>query len=456
MFELENRGELVEKIEDLVNRKRYTELRDLLLPMEPADIAILADDLDDEKTLPLLFRLLPKEQAAEVFVELESDQQELLIRGFSNTELKEVLDELYLDDTVDIVEEMPANVVKRILKHSDPDIRKSINEILKYPEDSTGSIMTTEYVDLKATMTVEDALKRIRRTGPDKETINVCYVIDDGRHLIGVLSIRTLLLAEEDDVIGDIMERNFVCVQTLDDQEETARALSKYDFLALPVVDTENRLVGIVTVDDAIDVLQEETTEDMEKMAAIMPSDKPYLKTGVLETFKAREPWLMILMLSSMVTGGILLKYENAFSVIPLLVTFIPMLMDTGGNSGSQASTMIIRGMAVGEVEPADILKVMWKEIRVGMLCGLSLALVNFVRLMIQYPGQVLICLTVVISLFCTVIIAKTIGCVLPIAAKTIHLDPAIMASPMITTIVDACSLMIYFQLACHLLNMKA
>ena len=265
MFELENRGELVEKIEDLVNRKRYTELRDLLLPMEPADIAILADDLDDEKTLPLLFRLLPKEQAAEVFVELESDQQELLIRGFSNTELKEVLDELYLDDTVDIVEEMPANVVKRILKHSDPDIRKSINEILKYPEDSTGSIMTTEYVDLKATMTVEDALKRIRRTGPDKETINVCY----GRHLIGVLSIRTLLLAEEDDVIGDIMERNFVCVQTLDDQEETARALSKYDFLALPVVDTENRLVGIVTVDDAIDVLQEETTEDMEKMAAI-------------------------------------------------------------------------------------------------------------------------------------------------------------------------------------------
>lgn len=246
MFEMESRGELVEKIEDLVNRKRYTELRDLLLPLEPADIAILADDLDDEKTLPLLFRLLPKEQAAEVFVELESDQQELLIRGFSNTELKEVLDELYLDDTVDIVEEMPANVVKRILKHSDPDMRKSINEILKYPEDSTGSIMTTEFVDLKETMTVEDALKRIRRTGPDKETINVCYVIDDWRHLIGVLSIRTLLLAEEDDIIGDIMERNYICVQTLDDQEETARALGKYDFLALPVVDTENRLVGIV------------------------------------------------------------------------------------------------------------------------------------------------------------------------------------------------------------------
>ena len=274
MFEMENRGELIEKIEDLVNRKRYTELRDLLLPLEPADIAILADDLDDEKTLPLLFRLLPKEQAAEVFVELESDQQELLIRGFSNTELKEVLDELYLDDTVDIVEEMPANVVKRILKHSDPDMRKSINEILKYPEDSTGSIMTTEFVDLKETMTVEDALKRIRRTGPDKETINICYVIDEGRHLLGYLSIRTILLSEEDDVVGDIMDTHVISANTLDDQEDVAQTLNKYDFLALPIVDTENRLVGIVTVDDAMDVLQEEATEDIELMAAILPSDK--------------------------------------------------------------------------------------------------------------------------------------------------------------------------------------
>ena len=336
MFEMESRGELVEKIEDLVNRKRYTELRDLLLPLEPADIAILADDLDDEKTLPLLFRLLPKEQAAEVFVELESDQQELLIRGFSNTELKEVLDELYLDDTVDIVEEMPANVVKRILKHSDPDMRKSINEILKYPEDSTGSIMTTEFVDLKETMTVEDALKRIRRTGPDKETINVCYVIDDWRHLIGVLSIRTLLLAEEDDIIGDIMERNYICVQTLDDQEETARALGKYDFLALPVVDTENRLVGIVTVDDAIDVLQEETTEDMEKMAAMLPTDKPYLRTSAFDTFKSRIPWLLLLMVSATFTGQIISSFEDALSAFTILTAYIPMLMDTGGNCGSQ------------------------------------------------------------------------------------------------------------------------
>ena len=284
MFELEDeRKALLEKIEDLISQKRYAELRDLLVPLEAPDIALLCGELG-EAQLPLLFRLLPKELAAEVFVELDSDQQEMLIRGFSNTELKEVLDELYLDDTVDIVEEMPANVVKRILKHSDPETRKSINEILKYPDDSAGSMMTTEFVDLKETMTVEDAFKRIRRTGPDKETINICYVIDEGRHLLGVLSIRTLLLAEEDDVIGDIMERNFISVQTLDDRESTAQTLSKYDFLALPVVDTENRLVGIVTMDDAMDVIEEETTEDIELMAAMLPSDKPYLKTGVFET----------------------------------------------------------------------------------------------------------------------------------------------------------------------------
>ena len=285
MFELENeRTELLEQIEEMIQRKRYAPLRDLLLPLEAADIASLFGELDEER-LPLVFRLLPKELAAEVFVELDSDEQEMLIRGFSNTELKEVLDELYLDDTVDIVEEMPANVVKRILKHSDPETRKSINEILKYPDDSTGSIMTTEFVDLKETMTVEDAFKRIRRTGPDKETINLCYVIDDHRHLIGLLSIRTLLLAEDDDIIGDIMERNFISVQTLDDQETTAQALSKYDFLALPIVDLEKRLVGIVTVDDAMDVIEEATTEDFEKMAAMLPSDKPYLRASVFDTW---------------------------------------------------------------------------------------------------------------------------------------------------------------------------
>ena len=302
MFELEeDRDALVEKIEDLLSRKQYAPLRDLLLPLEAADIAALCGDLGEK--VPLVFRLLPKELAAEVFVELDSDQQELLIQSFSNTELKEVLDELYLDDTVDIVEEMPANVVKRILRHCDPEMRKSINEILKYPEDSTGSIMTMEFVDLKQTMTVEAAFKRIRRTGLDKETINICYVIDEQRHLIGLLSIRTLVLADEDDVIGDIMQTNIISVHTLDDKETTALALSKYGFLALPVVDTENRLVGIVTVDDAMDVLQEEATEDIELMAAILPSDKPYLKTGVFETWKARTPWLLVLMLSATFTG---------------------------------------------------------------------------------------------------------------------------------------------------------
>ena len=459
MFEMENRGELIEKIEDLVNRKRYTELRDLLLPLEPADIAILADDLDDEKTLPLLFRLLPKEQAAEVFVELESDQQELLIRGFSNTELKEVLDELYLDDTVDIVEEMPANVVKRILKHSDPDMRKSINEILKYPEDSTGSIMTTEFVDLKETMTVEDALKRIRRTGPDKETINVCYVIDDWRHLIGVLSIRTLLLAEEDDIIGDIMERNYICVQTLDDQEETARALGKYDFLALPVVDTENRLVGIVTVDDAIDVLQEETTEDMEKMAAMLPTDKPYLRTSAFDTFKSRIPWLLLLMVSATFTGQIISSFEDALSAFTILTAYIPMLMDTGGNCGSQASVTVIRGLSLSEIEFSDLFRVIWKEIRVAVVCGVTLAAANFIKLMlvdrlifhnpITFPVAAVICCTMV----CTVLCAKVVGCALPLLAKKIGFDPAVMASPFITTIVDAISLLIYFQFATMILG---
>ena len=460
MFEMENRGELVEKIEDLVNRKRYTELRDLLLPLEPADIAILADDLDDEKTLPLLFRLLPKEQAAEVFVELESDQQELLIRGFSNTELKEVLDELYLDDTVDIVEEMPANVVKRILKHSDPDMRKSINEILKYPEDSTGSIMTTEFVDLKETMTVEDALKRIRRTGPDKETINVCYVIDDWRHLIGVLSIRTLLLAEEDDIIGDIMERNYICVQTLDDQEETARALGKYDFLALPVVDTENRLVGIVTVDDAIDVLQEETTEDFEKMAGMAPSDKPYLRTGILETWKSRVPWLLVLMLSATLTSMVLTSYETSLAACTALTAFIPMLTGTGGNSGTQASTAVIRGLSLGEVEFSDTLQVIWKEIRVAVMCGVTLAACNFVKLMtvdrillhntgVTATVAFVICLTMVFTVLC----AKTVGSLLPLLAERIHLDPAVMASPFISTVVDVVTLIIYLQVARAILH---
>ena len=460
MFEMEeSREEMLEKIEDLISRKRYAELRDLLVPLEAPDIALVCGEID-ESQLPLVFRLLPKELAAEVFVELDSDEQEMLIRGFSNTELKEVLDELYLDDTVDIVEEMPANVVKRILQHSDPDTRKSINEILKYPDDSAGSIMTTEFVHLKKTMTVEDALKRIRRTGPDKETINVCYVIDEGRHLIGLLSIRTLLLADDDDIIGDIMERNFISVQTLDDQESTARALSKYDFLALPVVDTENRLVGIVTVDDAMDVLQEEVTEDIEKMAAILPSDKPYLKTGPLETWKARTPWLLVLMLSATFTGIILTHFESALASCAILTSFIPMLSGTGGNSGTQASTAVIRALSLGEVRFSDLVRVLWKEFRVSICCGLCLAAANFIKMMLvdrwllHNPTVTpTVALVVCAALIGTVMVAKLVGCSLPILAEKVGFDPAVMASPFISTIVDSLSLLIYFQFASLILG---
>ena len=462
MFDYENeneRAELVEKIEDLIVRKRYAELRDLLLPMEAADIALIMEDLGPER-MPLVFRLLPKELAAEVFVELDSDEQELLIQGFSNTELKEVLDELYLDDTVDIVEEMPANVVKRILRHSDPETRKSINEILKYPEDSAGSIMTTEFVDLKEHLTVEDALKHIRRTGPDKETINVSYVIDSNRHLIGLVTIRTLLLAEDDARIGDIMETNIVSVQTMDDQETVAQALSKYDFLALPVVDRENRLVGIVTVDDAIDVLQEETTEDIEKMAAILPSDKPYLKTGVFETWKARTPWLMILMLSATFTGIILTHFEDALASCAILTSFVPMLSGTGGNSGTQASTAIIRALSLNEVRFSDLLQVIWKEFRVSIICGICLAAANFVKMMLidrwllHNPTVTpMVALVVCCTLVGTVLCAKLVGCSLPILAEKIGFDPAVMASPFISTIVDSLSLLIYFRFATLILG---
>ena len=454
----ERLDELLETVEEMLAQKQYADLRDLLVPLEAADIAVLFDDLDDR--VPVLFRLLPKELAAEVFVELESDAQELLIKGFSNAELKEVLDELYLDDTVDIVEEMPANVVRRILSHTDPETRKSINEILKYPENSTGSIMTTEFVDLKETMTVEDALKRIRRTGPDKETINICYVMDDRRHLIGVLSIRNLLLSEDDDIIGDIMERNFISVQTLDDQESTAQAFSKYDFLALPVVDTEDRLVGIVTVDDAMDVLEEETTEDFEKMAAMLPSDKPSLKTGVFETWKARTPWLLILMLSATFTGMILTHFESALMSCAVLTAFVPMLSGTGGNSGTQASTAIIRALSLGEVRFSDCLEVLWKEFRVSLFCGICLAAANFAKMMIvdywllNNPAVTpMVALVVCATLVCTVACAKLVGCSLPILAEKLGLDPAVMASPFISTIVDSLSLLIYFNFATLLLG---
>jgi len=454
----DRREELLQEIEEMTRRKQYAALRDKLVELEPADIASLFEDLPGD-ALPLLFRLLPKEPAAEVFVELEPDSQELLIRGFSNSELKEVLDELYVDDAADIVEEMPANVVKRILRNADPETRKSINEILKYPEDSAGSLMTTEFVDLRGSMTVEDAFKRIRRTASDMETISVCYVTDEGRHLLGYLSIRTLLLSEEDDVVSDIMEPNVISVGTLEDKEEVAQAFSKYDFVALPVVDAEGRLVGIVTVDDAIDVMEEETTEDIEKMAAILPTDKPYLKTGIWETWKARIPWLLLLMVSATFTGQIIASFENALAAVAILTAYIPMLMDTGGNCGGQASVTVIRGISLGEIEFSDLVSVIWKEIRVGVICGATLAAANFAKIMLldrlvfHNPITVTIAAVICITMLLTVICAKVIGCVLPLLAKKLGFDPAVMSSPFITTLVDAVSLLIYFRFASALLG---
>ena len=453
----EMRDELLERIEDLLKRKQYTALRDLLADLEPADIASLFEDLDED-SIPLLFRLLRKEPAAEVFVELDPDAQEMLIRGFSNTELKEVLDELYLDDAVDIVEEMPANVVKRILKHADPDTRKSINEILKYPDDSAGALMTTEFVDLKRDMTVEDALKRIRRTGTDKETINVCYVVDPARKLQGIVSLRTILLSDEDDTIDEIMETHVISVSTLEDKEDVAQTFSKYNFIALPVVDKEDRLVGIITVDDAIDVMEEET-EDIEKMAAMLPTDKPYLKTSVWETYKSRIPWLLLLMVSATFTGQIIARFEDALSAFAILTAYIPMLMDTGGNCGSQASVTVIRGISLDEIEFSDLFRVIWKEIRVAVFCGATLAAANFVKLMLVdkmifgNPITITVALVICLTLVVTVFAAKVVGCTLPLLAKKIGFDPAVMASPFITTVVDAISLMIYFNFASLLLG---
>jgi len=436
----------------LLGEKKYTTLRDILITMNAVDIAALFQELPQEK-LPLLFRLLPKELAAETFVEMDGDAQELLIRGFSDNELRDVINELYVDDAVDIVEEMPANVVRRILLQADPDMRKMINEILKYPEDSAGSIMTTEYVNLREDMTVEEAIKRIRRTGIDKETIYTCYVIDPNRKLIGIVSIRTLLLADEDTIIKDIMETNPIYVYTTQDKEEVARAFNKYNFIAIPVVDEEERLVGIVTFDDAMDVMEDEATEDIEKMAAITPSDKPYLKTSTFELWKARIPWLLLLMVSATFTGMIITSFEDALKSYVVLTAFIPMLMDTGGNSGSQAAVTVIRGISLDEVEFSDIFKVIWKEFRVSILCGLTLAAANFVKLLLIDRVGIMVDATVCITLAVTVVCAKFVGCTLPLLSKRAGFDPAVMSSPFITTIVDAISLMIYFRVATVMLG---
>ena len=456
-----NTVSLFETIQTLLENKRYSTLRDILNTMNPVDIAAVFEDLQSEKTA-LLFRLLPKETAADAFVEMDEDTQELLIHGFSDTELKEIIDELYVDDAVDLIEEMPANVVKRILRQADPETRKEINEILKYPEDSAGSIMTTECVILRPKMTAEEAIKRIRRTGIDKETIYTCYVSDSSSTLIGIITIKTLLLSDDDEVIENIMETNVISVNTLDDQEVVAQMFNKYNFLALPVVDKENRLVGIVTVDDAIDVMEEEATEDIQKMAAITPNtEKPYDRIGVFETFIARIPWLLILMISATFTGMIITGFEDALAGSLVLSAFIPMLMDTGGNSGSQASVTVIRALSLGEIEFKDIFKVIFKEARVSLLCGVTLAAANFAKIMlfdrlvlhnegITLMVALVVCLTMIVTIF----IAKLVGATLPMIAKQIGFDPAVMASPFITTIVDAISLFVYFQIATALLHL--
>ncbi|MBR3592039.1 MAG: magnesium transporter [Clostridia bacterium] len=448
--------ELEEEIFDLIEKKRFVQLKQILSEMQPADIAEIFDEAKD-KEIPVLFRILPKELAAEVFVEFDSDKQEILVNAFSDNELREVLDELFMDDAADIVEEMPATVAKRILKNTDANTRRMINQLLAYPEDSAGSIMTTEYIDLKRTMTVEEAIDRIRKKGINTETIYTCYVIGSRRKLFGTISLRDLVLSGRDEIVGDLMDENVISAHTLDDKEEVAAMFERYDMLALPVVDKEGRLVGIVTVDDAIDVIQEEASEDIEKMAAILPGEKTYLKTGVFETFKSRIPWLLFLMISATFTGAIISTFEAKLAQCIALVAFIPMLMGTGGNAGSQTSVSVIRALSLGDIEFKDILKVIWKELRVSVIVGIVLGIVNFIKLyLVDYlwlhtfdtGTEIVEMATICITLICVIIVAKMLGAALPIIAKKIGLDPAVMASPLVTTILDAVSLLIYFGIA--------
>ena len=455
------RFELVEKaLLSMLEDKKYTTLRDILVTMNPSDVAGIFEGLD-EKQITLLYRLLPKELAAETFVEMEPDAQEMLIKGFSDNELKAVLDELYVDDAADLVEEMPANVVKRILRQVDPEMRSSINQILRYPDYSAGSMMTTEYVSLRPMMTVEESILRIRRQGVDKETIYTCYVLAPDRTLIGLVTVKDLLLAEDDETrIEDIMITNLISVTTRTDQEEVARMFSKYNFLALPVVDGENRMVGIVTFDDAMDVMEEEATEDIELMSGMTPSEKTYMKSSPVDLFKNRIPWLMLLMVSATFTGLIITAFEDSLAAQVALTAFIPMLMGTGGNSGSQSSVTVIRSLSLGELKFRDIGIVLWKELRTAVMCGVCLAVVCFAKiwfidhlLMGNDDITVMVDLVVCLALCVTVVIAKVVGGMLPMVAKAMHLDPAVMASPFISTIVDALSLLVYFLFAKSLLH---
>ena len=457
---MENFKEIIEHLDGLIENKNYYEIKLLLKDIEPADLSLVLQEFPHK--IGTLFRLLPKDLAAECFVEMDTDYQETLLSSFTDNELKEVMQELYIDDAVDIIEEMPANVVKRILKNSDQETRKTINEILKYPDDSAGSIMTTEYVSLDEDITVEDALKRIRRTGVDKETIYTCYVTRPDRTLLGFVTAKTLLLSDDEMIISDIMDTSIIFAHTDEDKEVVAKEMSKYDLLALPVVDRENRLVGIITVDDAIDVIEEEATEDIEKMAAIIPSDKPYLATSPFEIWRKRIPWLILLMLSATFTSLVITSFEDklvATAMGTVLIAFIPMIMGTGGNAGGQTSVTIIRGLALEEIKMRDIFRIIFKELRVSLLCGITLSIATFAKMLLidwlilknvsgEFNEAVVVAFVVSLTLLVTIIASKLVGCVLPVLAKRIGFDPAVMASPFITTIVDVLSLLIYFGIA--------
>ncbi len=437
----------LQEIREFLEGKQYTSLRQLLEELNDADIAAVMEMLPAEDMVKV-YRILPKDLAADAFSYLETESQQAVISSLSDKEAAGVIENLMADDAVDFLEEMPASVVERLLANASPDTRKTINQLLDYPEDSAGSIMTVEYVSLKESLTVDQAIERIRAVGLDSETVNICYVLDAKRRLVGTVALRYLLLSRGDEIIGDIMHENVISINTLTDQEQAAAQFKRYDFTAMPVVDNENRLVGIITVDDIVDILEEEATEDMEMMAAIVPSDKPYMRTTVWETFRKRIPWLLLLMVSATFTGAIIASFEEALSVYAALIAFIPMLMDTGGNAGGQASVTVIRGLSLGEIVYRDVPRVLWKEIRVALLCGLTLAAANFVKLMVFDRVGTAVSLTVCLTLIAAVLTAMVVGCLLPVGAKKLGFDPAVMASPFITTIVDALSLLVYFRFA--------
>ena len=452
-MELQEEKTIAATLQELLESRQYTLLRQTISDMNTADIAAAMGEMEDEDSLKM-FRILPKDMAADVFAYLELDNQQYIIRSLSDREASNIIDNLMADDATDLLEEMPANVVKRILANASPETRADINHLLRYPEDSAGSIMTVEYVDLREDMTVNDAIERIRKKGVDSETINIFYVVTKQKVLVGTVALRYLLIMKPDEIIGDIMNTNVISINTMTDQEEAARMFQKYGFTAMPVVDNESRMVGIITIDDVVDILEEEATEDIEKMAAIMPSDKPYPKVGIFETYKNRIPWLLFLMISATFTGAIITGFEDALSAYVILTAYIPMLMDTGGNAGGQASVSIIRALSLKEIEFGDLVKIIWKEIRVAVLCGLTLSAANFVKLLFFDKLGITVAAVICLTLLIVVMIAKLVGCCLPMLASKVGFDPAVMASPFITTIVDALSLLVYFNIATKMLHL--